>query len=72
MLTSRPSLTDGLNTTTLKARLRWWLTTADRTDEGTPVSRRVALAAQSALGQFQVRVLSPNMDCPRDRTLIII
>ncbi|KAI0001290.1 hypothetical protein BJV74DRAFT_766424 [Russula compacta] len=71
-LEERGILTDGLNTTTLKARLRWWLTAADRTDEGTPVSRRVALAAQSALGQFQVRVLSPNMDCPRDRTLIII
>jgi hypothetical protein len=28
----------------------------DKTDEGTPVSRRVALVAQSALGQFQVRV----------------
>lgn len=29
---------------------------ADKTEEGTPVSRRVALVAQSALGQFQVRV----------------
>jgi hypothetical protein len=39
----------------MKARLRWWLTTADRSDEGTPVSRRIVLASQSALGQFQVR-----------------
>jgi len=43
--------------TTLKARLRWWLAKADKTDEGTAVSRRIALAAQSTLGQFQVRIL---------------
>ena len=30
---------------------------ADKTDEGTHVSRRIALVAQSALGQFQVRVV---------------
>lgn len=51
-----PSVTDGLNTTTLKARLRWWLTMADKTDDGTAVSRRIALAARSALGKFQVRI----------------
>lgn len=45
-------MTDGLNTTALKARLRWWLTTADKIDEGSPVSRRIGLAARSALGQF--------------------
>lgn len=48
--------TDDLGQSTLKARLRWWLTMADKTDEGTRVSRRIALVAQSALGQFQVRV----------------
>lgn len=51
-LEERGIVTDGLNTTTLKARLRWWLTTADKTDEGSPVSRRIGLAARSALGQF--------------------
>lgn len=50
------STTAGLDKHTLNARLRWWLTMADKTEEGTPVSRRIALAAQSALGQFQVRV----------------
>jgi len=52
-LCERGVVTDGLNTTTLKARLRWWLTMADKTDEGTAVSRRIALAARSALGKFQ-------------------
>ncbi|KAI9449402.1 hypothetical protein BJY52DRAFT_1307592 [Lactarius psammicola] len=51
-LEERGIVTDGLNTTALKARLRWWLTTADKTDEGSPVSRRIGLAARSALGQF--------------------
>jgi len=50
-------MTDGLSTTVLKARLRWWLATVDKTNEGTAASRRIALAAQSALGKFQVRVL---------------
>ena len=50
------SATAGLDKSTLKARLRWWLTMTDRTDEGTPVSRRIVLVAQSALGQFKVRV----------------
>jgi len=45
--------TDGLDKSKLKARLRWWLTISDKTEEGTPVSRRMALVAQSALGQFQ-------------------
>jgi hypothetical protein len=45
-------VTDGLSITTLKARLRWWLATADKTEEGSPISRRVGLAARSALGQF--------------------
>ena len=48
-------MTDGLNTTTMKARLRLWLTMADKTGEGTAVSRRIALAARSALGKLQVR-----------------
>jgi hypothetical protein len=52
------SVTDDLDKATLKARLRWWLTMADKIDEGTPVSRRTALVAQSALGQFQVRLIS--------------
>jgi len=52
-LQERGIVTDGLSTTTLKARLRWWLTKADEANEGTAVSRRIALAAQSALGQFQ-------------------
>jgi hypothetical protein len=47
--------------TTLKARLRWWLAMADKIDEGTPVSRRTALVAQSALGQFQVRILDSHI-----------
>lgn len=47
-------MTDDLNKATLKARLRWWLTVADKIDAGTPVSRRTTLVAQSALGQFQV------------------
>jgi hypothetical protein len=51
------SATDDLDKSTLKARIRWWLTMADKSDEGTPVSRRIALVAQSALGQFQVRVV---------------
>ncbi|KAI0000567.1 hypothetical protein BJV77DRAFT_1063946 [Russula vinacea] len=55
-LWERGITTDGLNKTTLKARLRWWLTMADKIDEGTPVSRRTALVAQSALGRFQVRL----------------
>ena len=50
-----------MNTATLKARLRWWLTNADRTDEGTAISRRITLAAQSALDKFQVRVLDPHV-----------
>jgi hypothetical protein len=45
-------MTDGLSTTELKARLRWWLATVDKTNEGTAASRRIALAAQSALGKF--------------------
>ena len=45
-------MTDGLNIKTLKARLRWWLATADKTDAGSSVSRRIDLAARSALGQF--------------------
>ena len=49
------SATAGLDKSTLKARLRWWLTMIDKSDGGTPVSRRIALVAQSALGQFQVR-----------------
>jgi len=52
-LVERGIVTDGLNTATLKARLRWWLITADKTEDGTPVSRRIALTAQSALGRFQ-------------------
>jgi len=52
-LGERGVVTDDLNTTTMKARLRWWLTTADKTDEGTAVSRRIALAARSALDKFQ-------------------
>ncbi|KAI0256312.1 hypothetical protein BJV78DRAFT_1358280 [Lactifluus subvellereus] len=52
-LEERGILTDGLNTATLKARLRWWLTNADRIDEGTAISRRITLAAQSALDKFQ-------------------
>ncbi|KAH8995729.1 hypothetical protein EDB92DRAFT_159415 [Lactarius akahatsu] len=51
-LEERGIVTDGLNTTALKSRLRWWLTIADKTDEGSPVSRRIDLAARSALGQF--------------------
>ncbi|KAH9058808.1 hypothetical protein EDB87DRAFT_1563871 [Lactarius vividus] len=51
-LEERGIVTDGLNTTTLKSRLRWWLTIADKTDEGSPISRRIDLAARSALGQF--------------------
>jgi len=51
-LEERGVMTDGLNTNTLKSRLRWWLTTADKTDEGSSVSRRIDLAARSALGQF--------------------
>jgi len=50
------SVTNGLDKPTLKARLRWWLTIANKTVEA-PVSRRIALVTQSALGQFQVRVL---------------
>lgn len=34
---------------------------ADRIDEGTPVSRRTALVAQSALGQFQVRLVTLSL-----------
>jgi LETM1 and EF-hand domain-containing protein 1 len=56
-LWERGIATDGLDKSTLKARIRWWLTMADKTDEGTPVSRRIALVAQGALGQFQVRVV---------------
>jgi len=56
-LWERGIATDALDKSTLKARLRWWLAMADKTDEGTPVSRRIALVAQSALGQFQVRVV---------------
>ncbi|KAI9511142.1 hypothetical protein F5148DRAFT_402926 [Russula earlei] len=52
-LEERGIVTDGLNTATLKARLRWWLTTADKTDNGSPISRRIALTARSALRQFQ-------------------
>jgi len=52
-LWERGIVTDDLNKTTLKARLCWWLTMADKIDEGTPVSRRTALVAESALGQFQ-------------------
>jgi LETM1 and EF-hand domain-containing protein 1, mitochondrial len=54
------SATGDVDKSTLKARLRWWLTMADKTDEGTPVSRRIALTAQSALGQIQVRVFLKN------------
>jgi len=54
-LEERGVVSNGLSTTKMKARLRWWLTTADRSNEGTPVSRRIVLACQSALGQFQVR-----------------
>jgi len=43
---------DSLNTTALKARLRQWLGTADKTDEGSPVSRRIVLVARGALGQL--------------------
>jgi len=56
-LISPLSATAGLDKSTLKARLRWWLTMADKADEGTSVSRRIVLVAQSALGQFQVRVV---------------
>jgi len=63
-------VTDGLSTATLKARLRWWLTTANKTEDGTPVSRRIALAAQSALGRFQVRTLDLYM-AHEGRTLIV-
>jgi hypothetical protein len=67
------SVTDGLDKTTLKARLRWWLTRAGRTDEGTPISRRTVLATRSALGQFQVRILDSHIVCTsEDRTLIVI
>lgn len=52
-LEERGVVSNGLSTTKMKARLRWWLTTADRSNEGTPVSRRIVLACQSALGQFQ-------------------
>ncbi|KAH9978976.1 hypothetical protein BGW80DRAFT_708445 [Lactifluus volemus] len=52
-LEDRGILTNGLNTSTLKADLRWWLINADRTEEGTPVSRRIALAAQSAWDKSQ-------------------
>ncbi|KAH9083897.1 hypothetical protein EDB83DRAFT_2332008 [Lactarius deliciosus] len=48
-LEERGIVTDDLNTTALKSRLRWWLTIADKTDEGSPVSRRIDLAARSAL-----------------------
>ncbi|KAF8270247.1 hypothetical protein EI94DRAFT_1571874 [Lactarius quietus] len=51
-LEERGIVTDDLNARILKARMRWWLTTADKTDEGSPVSRRISLAARSALGQF--------------------
>ncbi|KAH9176773.1 hypothetical protein EDB89DRAFT_1939827 [Lactarius sanguifluus] len=51
-LEERGIVTDGLNTTALKSRLRWWLTIADKIEEGSPVSRRIDLAARSALGQF--------------------
>ncbi|KAH9046884.1 hypothetical protein EDB84DRAFT_1463972 [Lactarius hengduanensis] len=51
-LEERGIVSDGLSTTALKSRLRWWLTIADKTDEGSPVSRRIDLAARSALGQF--------------------
>ncbi|KAF8462234.1 hypothetical protein DFH94DRAFT_640706 [Russula ochroleuca] len=72
-LWERGITTDGLNKTTLKARLRWWLTMADKIDEGTPVSRRTALVAQSALGQFQVRIFDSYTVCPsEDLALIVI
>lgn len=64
------SVTDDLDKTTLKARLRWWLTMADKIDEGTPVSRRTALVAQSALRQFQVRLIPSRSR--EDNTLIAI
>jgi len=37
---------DGLNTNPLKAHLRWWLTTAGKTDEGGLVRRRINQSAQ--------------------------
>jgi len=52
-LGERGIMTDSQSTTLLKARLRWWLATADKTNDGTAASRRIALAAQSALGKFQ-------------------
>ena len=46
---------------------------ADNIDEGTPVSRRTALVAQSALGQFRVRIFdSHNVYSSEDLTLIVI
>ncbi len=37
---------------------------ADKTEEGTPISRRMALVAQSALDQFQVRMFDSHMVRP--------
>ncbi|KAI0268797.1 hypothetical protein BC834DRAFT_867242 [Gloeopeniophorella convolvens] len=51
-LEERGIIAEGLSTKALKARLRWWLTEADRGDEGTVVSRRITLASQSGLGKF--------------------
>jgi hypothetical protein len=50
----------GLNKTTLKSRLRWWFNFT-MTDKGTPVSRRTALVALSAFGQFQVRIFDSHI-----------
>ncbi|TFY59212.1 hypothetical protein EVG20_g7874 [Dentipellis fragilis] len=41
-----------LDSEKLKARLRWWLTNADKADAGDAVGRRIALVARNALGQL--------------------
>ncbi|THH05464.1 hypothetical protein EW146_g9895 [Bondarzewia mesenterica] len=43
------SVPPDVNSSTLKSRLRWWLTNVDKFDEGDIVSRRIVLAARSAV-----------------------
>ncbi|KAI0321091.1 hypothetical protein OF83DRAFT_1101517 [Amylostereum chailletii] len=52
-LEERGIMTTELSSSTLKARLRWWLSNVDKSADGDAVSRRIFLVARSGLGQFQ-------------------